>query len=362
MPYRPHGKAEVNPYYPRAFAICNRCGALYNSFKLNWQFQWMGDKLQNKWVQVCETCMDDPSIFLRQIILPPDPPSIYQPRPEPYAIDEAGGQAMPIYLIGPAAAAPILVPSWAKAFLAASIGSGGGGGVLNGSYPNMGGGGGAWAQTNRVPVAGGSTIYYTNGGGGAPGVIGPDSWVSTTALAPASTAQGVMAKGGGIMYFPGSSAFGGLGGQASACIGDLAYSGGNGGTSVTHFSGGNGGTGGGGAAGPHGPGTSAVDYNNSVNGTAGGGSDGALGAGTGGQPGQGQSAPGQPGAEAISYPDGGGAGGGGGGGGGGAGNFGGSGGAGGGFGGGGGGGGYAAIQNGLGGPGAPGFSVLRWLQ
>jgi hypothetical protein len=90
MPYRPHGKAIVDPYYPRAFAICQRCGSLYNSYKLNWQHQWLGTKLQNKWLQVCQGCTDKPSVFLRQIIIPPDPPPVYMPVSEPYAIDEAG--------------------------------------------------------------------------------------------------------------------------------------------------------------------------------------------------------------------------------------------------------------------------------
>jgi hypothetical protein len=87
MPYRPHGKALVDPYDPRAFAICQRCGSLYNSYKLNWQHQWLGTKLQNKWLQVCQDCTDKPSVFLRQIILPPDPPPVYMPVTEPYAID-----------------------------------------------------------------------------------------------------------------------------------------------------------------------------------------------------------------------------------------------------------------------------------
>lgn len=88
MPYRPHGKALVDPYAPRAFAICQRCGTLYNAYKLTWQHQWLGTKLQNKRLQVCQVCLDSPSIFLRQIIIPPDPPAIYMPVTEPYAIDE----------------------------------------------------------------------------------------------------------------------------------------------------------------------------------------------------------------------------------------------------------------------------------
>lgn len=90
MPYRPHGKARVDPESPSAFAICQRCGSLYNRYALNWQYQWQGAKLMNRRLQVCSTCMDKPSAFLRQIIIPADPPPVSQPRTEPYAIDEAG--------------------------------------------------------------------------------------------------------------------------------------------------------------------------------------------------------------------------------------------------------------------------------
>lgn len=100
MAYRPKGKAFVDPYNPTAFAICSRCGSLYNRDKLDWQYQWYGNKLFNKRVQVCGDCMDKPSQFLRQVILPPDPPAINQPRSEPYSIDEAGGYAPNIRLPG----------------------------------------------------------------------------------------------------------------------------------------------------------------------------------------------------------------------------------------------------------------------
>lgn len=37
---------------------------------------------------MCETCYDEPSAFLRAIILPPDPVPILNARPENYALDE----------------------------------------------------------------------------------------------------------------------------------------------------------------------------------------------------------------------------------------------------------------------------------
>lgn len=81
MPWRYHGRAQVDPINPHAFAICDRCGFLYNHVDLNWQFQWIGPQLQNLRILVCRTCMDDPQEQLRTIILPPDPLPIWNSRP-----------------------------------------------------------------------------------------------------------------------------------------------------------------------------------------------------------------------------------------------------------------------------------------
>jgi hypothetical protein len=83
--YRYHGKARVDPTNPQAFAICDRCGGLYNHVDLQWQHQWIGPQLQNLRILVCEKCLDRPQEQLRTIILPPDPLPIYNARPERYA-------------------------------------------------------------------------------------------------------------------------------------------------------------------------------------------------------------------------------------------------------------------------------------
>lgn len=88
MPWRPHGRAQVDPQRPSAWASCDRCGLNYNLADLSYQFQWAGTELINQSIKVCETCLDVPSDFLRTIIIPPDPPPVDQPRPEPYAFDE----------------------------------------------------------------------------------------------------------------------------------------------------------------------------------------------------------------------------------------------------------------------------------
>lgn len=88
MAYRWHGRAEVDPSNPRAWATCDRCGFITNHYKLRWQYQWAGFQLTNLRLLVCDDCHDTPAAFLRALVLPPDPPPIFNVRPENYAIDE----------------------------------------------------------------------------------------------------------------------------------------------------------------------------------------------------------------------------------------------------------------------------------
>ena len=81
MSWRFHGRAHVDPSNPHAFAICDRCGFLYNHVQLNWQYQWVGPQMQNLRLLVCSTCMDTPQEQLRTIILPPDPLPVWNARP-----------------------------------------------------------------------------------------------------------------------------------------------------------------------------------------------------------------------------------------------------------------------------------------
>lgn len=83
---RPHGKADISPSRPRALAICDKCGGMYNHDTLKWQYQWGGPKLINLRVLVCPTCYDTPQDQLRLLILPPDPVPIQYPRPENYVV------------------------------------------------------------------------------------------------------------------------------------------------------------------------------------------------------------------------------------------------------------------------------------
>jgi hypothetical protein len=105
-----------------------------------------------------------------------------------------------------------------------------------------GGGGGAYSKTNVASittsiVAGSTVVYYQNSN--------PECWLRIgTNSAPSFVTDGVLAKSGSL----GGSVVGGAGGLASAGIGDVKFSGGNGGdgfSSVAYIRGG-----GGGSAGP----------------------------------------------------------------------------------------------------------------
>lgn len=85
---RQHGRAIVDSGSPSAFGVCDRCGFLYNHRDLQWQYQWVGTKLQNLYRLVCDGCLDTPQEQLRTIILPLDPVPIMNARPEDYVSDD----------------------------------------------------------------------------------------------------------------------------------------------------------------------------------------------------------------------------------------------------------------------------------
>ena len=88
MSRRPHGKATVDPNYPQAFAVCDRCGDWHNHVDLSYQFVIAGQAYINSRMLVCQRCHDEPALFLRPLILPPDPVPIRDPRVESFAADE----------------------------------------------------------------------------------------------------------------------------------------------------------------------------------------------------------------------------------------------------------------------------------
>lgn len=81
---RQHGRASINARHPRALAVCDRCGFLYNHDALQWQYQWSGPRLHNTYRLVCKSCTDIPQEQLKLIVLPPDPVPVQNARPENY--------------------------------------------------------------------------------------------------------------------------------------------------------------------------------------------------------------------------------------------------------------------------------------
>lgn len=84
---RPHGRARADRHDPRAWAVCDMCGFLYNKTNLQWQYQWAGNRLVNQNMLVCDMCYDMPQEQLRVIVLPADPEAIINPRPEEYSVN-----------------------------------------------------------------------------------------------------------------------------------------------------------------------------------------------------------------------------------------------------------------------------------
>ena len=86
---RPHPRrARTNASAPRAWATSDRNGMIGNQENLQWQFEWRGTELFNTRILVYPDEYDTPQRQLGTIILPPDPVSILNARPEPYSIDE----------------------------------------------------------------------------------------------------------------------------------------------------------------------------------------------------------------------------------------------------------------------------------
>ena len=108
---RPHPRrARTNATDPAAWGTSDRGGWVGNHRDLQWQMQWAGTQLINTRILCYADELDVPQRQLGTIILPPDPVSVVQARPEPYPIDEVwermmeaatepgGNNALPRYL------------------------------------------------------------------------------------------------------------------------------------------------------------------------------------------------------------------------------------------------------------------------
>lgn len=86
---RPHPRnAAVNQRSPRAWATSDRSGFVGNQENMKWQFQWAGSKLINLNQLVYPWEYDEPQRQLGTLIMPPDPTTIRNARPEQYYVDE----------------------------------------------------------------------------------------------------------------------------------------------------------------------------------------------------------------------------------------------------------------------------------
>jgi|SRR5262245_3582222 len=95
-----HGRARIDPTAPEALGICDGCGKLFNLRDLRFQWDWAGTGMVNRQIRVCETCYDLPQEQLRAITLPPDPPPVWQPRPEPLLVDEINDFTVSVVFTG----------------------------------------------------------------------------------------------------------------------------------------------------------------------------------------------------------------------------------------------------------------------
>jgi hypothetical protein len=144
---------------------------------------------------------------------------------------------------------------------------GGGGGGSNGVSGRGGAGGGGYSKiTNTAALTQGSTVTVAVGAGGAASANGGDTYVcsSTSNCGSIVGSSVIVGAKGGSAGATGNAA----GGQSSAGVGSLKYSGGTGGNADS-----SGGAGGGGGAGPNGNGGSG-GYTSRQEGSGGGGNGG----------------------------------------------------------------------------------------
>jgi hypothetical protein len=94
---RPHPRrARTDATYPEAWGTDDKSGFVGNQADLCFQYEWQGTKLVNKRILCFQDQLDIPNRQLGTIILPPDPASIVNARPEPYPIDEVWPRMMEI--------------------------------------------------------------------------------------------------------------------------------------------------------------------------------------------------------------------------------------------------------------------------
>lgn len=89
MSYRPSPKYASKDSRLGAWTTCDRCGFISNQSDMQFQYDFLGGSTpQSTGYLVCPRCLDDLRWQNMLLIIPPDPPPIYNTRPETYTVDE----------------------------------------------------------------------------------------------------------------------------------------------------------------------------------------------------------------------------------------------------------------------------------
>lgn len=81
--------ARTDPTNPRAWSTDDRSGFITNLERTEYQYQWRGLSLASTGIRSFGPYLDEPQRQLGTLILPPDPVSVLNARPEAYPSDES---------------------------------------------------------------------------------------------------------------------------------------------------------------------------------------------------------------------------------------------------------------------------------
>lgn len=92
----PHNrKSPTSIDRPEPVGVSDRNGQVYFLKDMVWQYQWAGNALVNQRILVGPDEVDQPSEFLRPVIIGPEPAPLPNARPTHYATQNQGGTVPP---------------------------------------------------------------------------------------------------------------------------------------------------------------------------------------------------------------------------------------------------------------------------
>lgn len=91
MTHRPHPKYASNDARQGPWANCSDCGFNWSLSSLQFQYDFRGGStpMNMGWLR-CPRCISPLTYQRKLLIIPPDPPPIFNTMPENYPVDEAG--------------------------------------------------------------------------------------------------------------------------------------------------------------------------------------------------------------------------------------------------------------------------------